>query len=142
MCIRDRCKEASSRSSKRKRRRASDTDSSCGRSSPVETPVVQPHVYHPTKATATVGVGRQREWFCGYCGYRKVSASASTDGMVRVRCPCGGVRGDGKPRMHSNWVQAGAALEKVAEELAGKVCHAHGFRPVLSSRHRPHNFPA
>eukprot|EP00658_Telonema_sp_P-2_P036607 TRINITY_DN26442_c0_g1_i1.p1 TRINITY_DN26442_c0_g1~~TRINITY_DN26442_c0_g1_i1.p1 ORF type:complete len:220 (+),score=32.72 TRINITY_DN26442_c0_g1_i1:185-844(+) len=99
--------------------------------------LVKPHVYHPQKAT--VGLGEQREWFCGYCGYKKVSASASTDGMVRIRCPCGGVRGDGVCRMHSNWtLTPGEQPECVADEEAG-MCYANGFKPVISSRHRPHN---
>jgi len=110
--------------------------------------VVKAHVYHAAKATAKPksngGIGEQRTWFCGYCGYKKISASASTDGVIRIRCPCGGVHADKKNRMHSNWTQtpgvADIVVEGVVEEgNIGQVCHASGFKPILTSRHRPHN---
>lgn len=59
------------------------------------------HVYHPEQATS--GGGNVQEYQCGYCGYHKVSSSAASDGMVRIRCPCGGARADGVPRMHAHW---------------------------------------
>lgn len=99
---------------------------------------VTPHRYHARKATAAQSC-ELRTWFCGYCGYKKLSASAGTDGMVRIRCPCGGVRRDNIPRMHSHWTeQPGAAPEELDANTAGLVCHAEGFKPILSCKHRPH----
>jgi len=43
------------------------------------------------------------EYQCGYCGDRKISTSAGSDGRVRIRCECGGKHADGKPRMHAKW---------------------------------------
>jgi len=40
---------------------------------------------------------------CAYCGTKKTSTSAASDGRVRIRCKCGGKYADNKPRMHANW---------------------------------------
>eukprot|EP00656_Telonema_subtile_P015779 TRINITY_DN182_c0_g1_i1.p1 TRINITY_DN182_c0_g1~~TRINITY_DN182_c0_g1_i1.p1 ORF type:complete len:300 (+),score=44.09 TRINITY_DN182_c0_g1_i1:89-988(+) len=75
------------------------------------------HVYHPGQATS--GRGRALQYECGFCAYRKVSASASSDGMVRIRCPCGGARADGVSRMHANWSLVPSAIEGAASEAEG-----------------------
>eukprot|EP00658_Telonema_sp_P-2_P042585 TRINITY_DN3059_c0_g1_i12.p1 TRINITY_DN3059_c0_g1~~TRINITY_DN3059_c0_g1_i12.p1 ORF type:complete len:879 (-),score=153.19 TRINITY_DN3059_c0_g1_i12:520-3156(-) len=62
---------------------------------------VQPHEYHPERATC--GLGRPQRYRCDYCGHIKVSSSACSDGAVRIRCPCGGMQGDGVNRMHAKW---------------------------------------
>lgn len=49
------------------------------------------------------GPRRMITYACGYCGRQKRSRSAASDGMVRIRCGCGGFRGGGVPRMHSQW---------------------------------------
>eukprot|EP00656_Telonema_subtile_P007710 TRINITY_DN13620_c0_g2_i9.p1 TRINITY_DN13620_c0_g2~~TRINITY_DN13620_c0_g2_i9.p1 ORF type:complete len:347 (+),score=40.16 TRINITY_DN13620_c0_g2_i9:28-1041(+) len=63
--------------------------------------VATAHIYHPEQATA--GNGEAQRYTCGYCGYHKTSSSAAGDGMVRIRCPCGGARADGVSRMHAHW---------------------------------------
>jgi len=40
---------------------------------------------------------------CAYCGTKKTSTSAASDGRVRIRCKCGGKYNDNKPRLHANW---------------------------------------
>lgn len=98
---------------------------------------VRPHKYQAGKATA--GSGEQRTWYCGYCGYKKVSASACTDGMVRIRCPCGGVRRDNLPRMHSHWTETLASGSYATDEQGdGSNGPPKGFKPILSCKHRPH----
>eukprot|EP00656_Telonema_subtile_P046847 TRINITY_DN5344_c0_g1_i1.p1 TRINITY_DN5344_c0_g1~~TRINITY_DN5344_c0_g1_i1.p1 ORF type:complete len:324 (+),score=26.36 TRINITY_DN5344_c0_g1_i1:377-1348(+) len=69
-----------------------------------------PHRYHPERATC--GLGRPQRYVCDYCGHCKMSSSSSSDGAVRIRCPCGGMQGDGINRMHAKWTpeaQVGSA---------------------------------
>jgi hypothetical protein len=40
---------------------------------------------------------------CQYCGKVKTSMSAGGDGRVRIRCECGGKRGDKRLRLHTHW---------------------------------------
>lgn len=49
--------------------------------------------------------GRCKEsvYVCGYCGEHKKSSCGSSDHRVRIRCECGGRRGDFKRRMHARW---------------------------------------
>ena len=48
-------------------------------------------------------LGVAEKYNCGYCGRLKISASRCTDGQVRIRCQCGGVKRDGILRVHANW---------------------------------------
>ena len=57
---------------------------------------------HQTKAHGALGVAQS--YSCGYCGNQRTSASADSSGRVRIRCDCGGVRGDRTSRTHANWV--------------------------------------
>merc|ERR1711907_173521 len=76
---------------------------------PAEPALTQPpirlsHVYHPEKATSKRGTaGTERCYRCGYCGFNKIARSSSSDGQVRIRCSCGGMKQDGKNRMHAHW---------------------------------------
>merc|ERR1711988_1927013 len=54
----------------------------------------------------------EQDYVCGYCGKVKTSASACSDGRVRIRCECGGQRRDGKPRMHATWSAVGSPAGK------------------------------
>jgi len=63
---------------------------------------VDPHVYHPDKATN--GLGERKLYACGYCGYKKYTCSTGSDGQVRIRCKCGGMQSDGVLRMHAHWI--------------------------------------
>lgn len=47
--------------------------------------------------------GLEQDYQCGYCHHIRTSASACSDGRVRIRCACGGKHRDGNPRMHANW---------------------------------------
>jgi len=47
--------------------------------------------------------GTGHKYICGYCSKVKTSASACSDGRVRIRCECGGQYQDGKARMHATW---------------------------------------
>jgi len=99
-------------------------------------PEVMPHQYRANQNT--MALGEEKVHYCGYCGYRKISASASGDGSVRIRCPCGGVRADGVLRMHSNWRSTPGETKDLDQSMVGLKCHVQGFAPMVSSRHRPH----
>lgn len=47
--------------------------------------------------------GLEQDYQCGYCHHIRTSASACSDGRVRIRCACGGKHRDGNPRMHAFW---------------------------------------
>eukprot|EP00656_Telonema_subtile_P030388 TRINITY_DN3336_c0_g1_i1.p1 TRINITY_DN3336_c0_g1~~TRINITY_DN3336_c0_g1_i1.p1 ORF type:complete len:357 (+),score=31.05 TRINITY_DN3336_c0_g1_i1:86-1156(+) len=64
--------------------------------------LLQAHEYQPLRATCGSG-SPARRYVCFYCGHCKVSSSSSSDGAVRIRCPCGGRQGDGVSRMHAKW---------------------------------------
>ena len=59
------------------------------------------HDYKPSKAHKALGV--IQDYICGYCGIHRTSASACSDGRVRIRCECGGLRQDNVPRIHAHW---------------------------------------
>lgn len=59
------------------------------------------HEYRHSKAHKALGIAQ--DYGCGYCGVHRTSASACSDGRVRIRCECGGVRQDSIPRIHANW---------------------------------------
>lgn len=61
------------------------------------------HSYMRTKAHNARGT--EQNYRCGYCGARRTSASSCTDGRVRIRCPCGGLHKDNRPRMHAKWIK-------------------------------------
>eukprot|EP00658_Telonema_sp_P-2_P071854 TRINITY_DN61069_c0_g1_i2.p1 TRINITY_DN61069_c0_g1~~TRINITY_DN61069_c0_g1_i2.p1 ORF type:complete len:120 (+),score=4.78 TRINITY_DN61069_c0_g1_i2:115-474(+) len=63
------------------------------------------HVYHHRRATCAIG--QPKQYVCKYCGYSKTCSSGSSDGVVRIRCPCGGVKADGVNRMHAAWTPLG-----------------------------------
>ena len=69
------------------------------RSAPEEGPAR--HDYRPSKAHKALGI--PQDYICGYCGIHRTSASACSDGRIRIRCDCGGVRQDKVPRMHAHW---------------------------------------
>lgn len=60
------------------------------------------YVYKRSKAHK--GRGIEQDYICAYCKRRKTSSSGSADGRVRIRCECGGMKCDGKSRMHASWV--------------------------------------
>merc|ERR1719272_384836 len=55
------------------------------------------HDYRPSKAHKALGI--PQDYICGYCGIHRTSASACSDGRVRIRCDCGGVRQEKIPRL-------------------------------------------
>jgi len=61
--------------------------------------------YNYMRTKAHNARGTEQDYRCGYCGLRRTSASSCTDGRVRIRCPCGGLHRDGKPRMHAKWIK-------------------------------------
>lgn len=68
---------------------------------PAEVTIVHREGYMRSKAHEAKG--SEQDYACGYCGHARTSASACSDGRVRIRCACGGKHRDGKPRMHANW---------------------------------------
>jgi len=68
---------------------------------PSEVAVVHREGYMRSKAHEARGT--EQDYRCGYCGHARTSASACSDGRVRIRCACGGKHRDAKPRMHANW---------------------------------------
>eukprot|EP00656_Telonema_subtile_P049618 TRINITY_DN6204_c0_g1_i2.p2 TRINITY_DN6204_c0_g1~~TRINITY_DN6204_c0_g1_i2.p2 ORF type:complete len:192 (+),score=18.10 TRINITY_DN6204_c0_g1_i2:118-693(+) len=92
---------------KRKRKAASPQEKVIAGPSPS----AKPHKYHPERATR--GLGRVQKYICNYCGYVKTSSSTSSDGGVRIRCPCGGMQADGVSRMHAKWTLEGWEPQEV-----------------------------
>jgi len=78
-------------------------------------PVVHREGYMRSKAHEARGV--EQDYVCGYCGHSRTSASACSDGRVRIRCACGGKHKDGKPRMHANWRPLNGVVVKPQESV-------------------------
>ena len=55
----------------------------------------------PGKGHPGVSGEVRTEYQCNYCGCVRTSASAGSDGRVRIRCECGGRHRDQKSRMHA-----------------------------------------
>ena len=67
----------------------------------------------------TLGVVARR-YTCYFCGLQKVATSTPSDGIVRIRCPCGGMRSDGVTRMHAKWsLEPDVAVLDLFEVTAG-----------------------
>lgn len=79
-----------------------------------DAPVVHREGYMRSKAHEARGV--EQDYACGYCGHARTSASACSDGRVRIRCACGGKHRDGKPRMHANWKPVTGKVVKKEED--------------------------
>lgn len=78
-------------------------------------PVLHREGYMRSKAHEARGV--EQDYVCGYCGHSRTSASACSDGRVRIRCACGGKHKDGKPRMHANWRPLNGVVVKPQEAI-------------------------
>jgi len=82
------------------------------------------HDYRPSKAHKALGI--PQDYICGYCGIHRTSASACSDGRVRIRCDCGGVRQDKIPRMHAHWKPlSGVRIhpQRMLSEVGDKTSH-------------------
>jgi len=83
----------------------------------------------PTQTPTKRVKGAGHKYICGYCSKVKVSASACSDGRVRIRCECGGQYQDNKPRMHATWsavdpeavAKAASAQKNVKREIKRQV---------------------
>jgi len=89
---------------------------------------VDPHVYHPDKATN--GLGERKLYACGYCGYKKYTCSTGSDGQVRIRCKCGGMQSDGVLRMHAYWILQDAKCQPSDPNVSLIPLNAIAQQPV------------
>lgn len=72
--------------------------------------------YKYMKSRAHKAHGIEHNYVCGYCGTERKSASACSDGRVRIRCSCGGQHEDGKVRMHAYWIMLTKDHKKPGEK--------------------------
>lgn len=87
-------------------------------------------VHRYKRAKAHKGLGTEQDYVCGYCSRRRTSTSSSSDGRVRIRCPCGGQHLDGKSRMHATWI-AVSDLPDPSNPEATRIPQQRKHRPPV-----------
>lgn len=74
---------------------------------------------------ATVEVPQWKSMYeCIYCGNVKetTSSQGASDGRVKIRCKCGGKRGDGQARMHTMWRPVNKELSEIDRKIQLPSC--------------------